>query len=85
MDKNYDFKILDETDYYVEDGKINFREKSFNEFKEDVKNWLIKSDWHYSLESAQQLVDKDESYIKDAFLKGESSEEVGIDIGYCCG
>ena len=45
----------------------------------------MESGYNYSKESAERTIEIHIDYVKEFFSKSESPDDVGIDIGYCCG
>lgn len=65
------------------DEKQNY--DSFEDYKRDIIRWLMLSGWHYSKESAEELVADEEEYIIKSFEKNDTISDIAVDIGYCCG
>ena len=55
------------------------------EYKADIRRWLTMSDWHYTEEQADSLVEQNSAYINSAFNDRESAADAGAEVGYCCG
>lgn len=60
-------------------------EGTFERYKWDVRQYLVKDSWHYSKDFADTIVGGELYRIKEGFDKGESIESVAADIGYFCG
>ena len=60
---------------------------SIDEYKADIRRWLTLSDWHYSKEQADKIIDAPEraAWIEQAFDDREHVSSIGADVGYCCG
>jgi hypothetical protein len=58
-----------------------------DEYIADIRRWLMLSDWHYTEEQADELINKPErmTWIKESFAKHEAVADIAIDVGYCCG
>lgn len=70
MEKNYVRDLSDE---------------AFEQYKKDIKKYLMECAWKYSSEGADRVIEHDIKYVREGFEKGESPGNIGIDIGYCCG
>ena len=56
-----------------------------NEYKADIRRWLMLSDWHYTGEQADKLMELNAAYIETAFNNGEPAADAGAEVGFCCG
>lgn len=57
----------------------------FERYKYEIKKVLMESSYNYSKEIAERTIEIHIDYVKECFSKNESPDDVGIDIGYCCG
>lgn len=58
---------------------------TFEEYKEQVKQYLITCSYKYSEQGAQERVESCLKQIKESFENGDPVDDCAIDIGYCCG
>lgn len=61
------------------------QEEAFEKYKYDIKKYLMDCAWRYSAESAEWTINHYINNVKEAFEKGDSVEDIALDIGYTCG
>lgn len=70
---------------FMEECEASQKYDDVNAYKQDVERWLTLSDWHYSKESAHELVERGSAVIQEAFEASEPVSDIALDIGFCCG
>lgn len=77
---------MSKTDREFFDGCDAFKNyANIDEYKADIRRWLTLSDWHYTGEQADKLMERNAAYIEKAFSEGEPAADAGAEIGFCCG
>lgn len=61
------------------------QEEAFEKYKHDIKKYLMECAWRYSAEDAEKTINFYINNVKEAFEKGDSVEDIALDIGYVCG
>lgn len=58
-----------------------------DEYKADIRRWLTLSDWHYTEDEANELIERSEraEWIRQAFDEKEPAASIAADVGFCCG
>lgn len=59
--------------------------ENLEQYEADVKKWLMLSDWHYTEETAEKIINSNAEYIKRAFEQRDSASDTGAEIGFSCG
>lgn len=73
-----------EREFYIScDSFKNYA--SIDEYKADMLKWLKLSSWHYSEETAKELMESNSAYIEQAYADRVPVSDAAVDVGYCCG
>lgn len=60
---------------------------NIDDYKADIRRWLMLSSWHYTGEEADNLMTAPNraEWIKRAFEEREPVSDIASDVGFCCG
>lgn len=67
------------------DNVRDLSDEAFEQYKKDIKKYLMECAWKYKADSADRTINHYIKYVREGFEKGVAPEDIGIDIGYCCG
>jgi len=59
--------------------------QSLEEYIDYICRWLMLSDWHYTKEQAEELIQDRMFFIQESYVKKESVSDAAVEVGYCCG
>lgn len=81
----YSVLSKEELEFLDVDSRVFNKERSLEEYKSDIKRWLMLCPWKYSSMLADDTIEIYSTYISLAYFNEEPVVSIACDIGYCCG
>ena len=80
------FKKIDpEDEKFLDDCEKVQDYLCIDDYKRDIKRWLVLSSWRYSESQAEDIINTNMHFITDAFEKKEPVGDIGAEVGFGCG
>lgn len=81
----YSVLSKEELEFLDVGSRVFKKGQSLEEYKSDIKRWLILYPWKYSSKLADDTIEFYSTYISLAYFNEEPVVSIACDIRYCCG
>lgn len=81
----YSVLSKEELEFLDVGSRVFNKGRSLEEYKSDIKRWLMLCPWKYSSKLADDTIEFYSTYISLAYFNEEPVVSIACDIGYCCG
>jgi len=78
-------KSLEDERFLESESRIFDKSKTYEQYKSDIRRFLMLCSWKYSAEMAAEIVEMYENFVEEAYEKQEPVADIALAIGYGCG